>query len=171
MNLIDQQIAKMIREYPLLYESRYHALNYLFVINGGSYEWQGGILVDPYPNEREGMTKKEILADYSFWMDKQLLGYRIDHADEIAVSREVPEGFQWYPLCEHANIMNIPDDIHPDYLDAALETANAIVHSDPPWSNCYAGLLSDEEGLRRARAEWAYNATCARQILKRYSSR
>ena len=52
--------------------------------------------------------------------------YTILHADELADDFSIPterwpynfEPFQFYPICEYAKCMNIPDDIDPEWLDA-----------------------------------------------------
>lgn len=148
-------IKKMLLEYPTLYQDRAQCLNQLFCVNGNGYEWIKGQLVDEYQDHRYKRDKEvdialqegfDILIDSIVYnnsdtslsipqyVQRSLLEkYRqqralanLDKIIQPGFHQFIQAGYEFYPLCEYAKIMNLPTDIKQDWLDGAKETLQLL---------------------------------------------
>jgi hypothetical protein len=102
----DELFAYLFECYPTLFQTRLNVLGHLFVTNGCGYVWEDGALVDV----RGGRETRDA---------------RDAHLPTGPVPDDgTPENF--YPMCECANLANIPDDVQPEWLALAYETAVAL---------------------------------------------
>jgi len=150
---LDFRIWEMMIAYPSLFPTRFYAIHHLYLVLGNGYEWQDGRLVERVPDEKrkaiermlkDGKTEGEMRKAIQK-MDDQLYGemraetrrvseklqalskkYKVDLADPV----DHPKSFQVYPVCDLSEIMNIPDDVRPDWL-AGAEEALAIMELYP----------------------------------------
>ena len=145
----------MLLEYPTLYQDRAQCLNQLFCVNGNGYEWIKGQLVDEYQDHRYKRDKEvdialqegfDILIDSIVYnnsdtslsipqyVQRSLLEkYRqqralanLDKIIQPGFHQFIQAGYEFYPLCEYAKIMNLPTDIKQDWLDGAKETLQLL---------------------------------------------
>ena len=120
MNVHDTVRQAMI-EYPLLFASRTQVLHHLFWVNGNGYEWLNGELVDYQPHKLK--PYKALEKGYGKEREKALEAFSkfVSKHDEFVDNYKIPLS-NVYPICEYACIMNIPDDVKPDWLEAARES-------------------------------------------------
>jgi hypothetical protein len=142
---VHETIKQMMVEYPSLFPSRVQALHHLFWVNGNGYDWKKGELISidpphktsPYrtvewkKNHHEEWSRsaahretyeklfgkeEAALADLSKFVignDNFVESYKID-LDEV------------YPLCEYADILNVPENVKDDWLEAAAEAIDHV---------------------------------------------
>lgn len=131
---VEQRITRSILRYPLLYKdvdfehSRNKVLNHLFFTNGNGMAWIDGEI--GYEDVEEAKENVIIPEDYFItpiwsreedepdfmneWRKKDGKAYR---PHEICSKHSVT----MYPLCKYALILHIPDDVRPDWLEAARD--------------------------------------------------
>jgi hypothetical protein len=135
---LNNYIAKSIREYPKLFrdvtyeKSRVKVLDQLFLTNGNGMEWRSGQIADRGSNPRmrrntpgtEPRQQRSISCSQAFEEDYftremvEKLNFNGFEFDSKLESR-----YEWnpYPICQHAKIANVPDDVCPDWLAGARE--------------------------------------------------
>jgi hypothetical protein len=144
----------MVKEYPGLFPNRVRALEHLFCVYGNGYEWKNGELVgtemriSKKARERheeltraieETVSLLEKLGGHEehcalYRLEKKAEKWAFDNADLIASSpvTEVHPTYKFFLMCEeYSALLNIPDDVKPDWLEAAKETASLILNSNP----------------------------------------
>lgn len=139
MNVTDT-ICEMVHYWPTTVQTRLDALDRLFCVCGTRYYWHQGRLV--YCGSRELMDPIERLrqrhADQepSPWSAQDLAADIAEveaiHANEDAIvaGSHGPSLADWhgfYPLSDGSNLCIVPDDVEPDWLEAALETCERII--------------------------------------------
>jgi len=125
--------------YPGIHPTREHEINHLFCVLGNGYDWENGALVEKCDDEklkavermlREGRPGEEIRAytaeeDDKRWKDivknlpEDLKSKFREHMHEI-------HPLKVYPLCELCPILELPEDIRPDWLAGAEEALRLI---------------------------------------------
>lgn len=169
---VERAIFRAYAEYPTLYGrspwSRWHILEHLFVTNGNGFEWEKGMLVEvcrrgrPTPLKdvrfRTGQDEVERWAQRDQEQDGSMLA-SIERWRKLGEQSPYEELFdpahheaewatkgpptQMYPLCEYAELLNVPDDVHADWLAAAFDVvamlelvpANFYTKEDPKQNN------------------------------------
>lgn len=157
---IDQVIINYILEYPRLYKdidyrhSREKVLEDLFFMNGNAMDWKDGVLQYNYLEENAPEIEYTQLPENYFNIPifskekneddfTHRLRLKLDkpHTPSEICSKQIIE---LYPLCRHAAIVNIPDDIKLDWLEAALEiceTGIEILHN--PYKHAHFHYIKD----------------------------
>jgi len=137
-------IAYLILNYPRLYKdinfkySKEKALNHLFFTNGNGFDWIDGELFI------EDKNVSEIIPEEYF--NTPIMSTEQDEPD-FARRWRLEEGKVYkpheikstnalilYPICKYAQIMNLPNNIKKDWLEAAEE---AITLGLDYWNNPY----------------------------------
>lgn len=123
-------LALSLRAYPRLYVDERDLLESLFFVDGNGYHWVGGELVDV-----AGRTSKQILVSVERQRKannaerKRLMTNlpefiskdpAVERRKEIAWREEYGSVRNLYPLSESSHISRLPDDIKPDWLEAAM---------------------------------------------------
>lgn len=136
---VETTLQDMYNNYPTLFSNRQECYNHLFCTNGNGYVWKWGqivedvyglkdmeeIHVDDYknPKTREAKQTEENIKMKQD-MDRDIHNCLRDcdiedgHEDPGEYN---PNKHHWYPLCKYALILNIPDDIKPDWKRAVDE--------------------------------------------------
>lgn len=188
-NVLYQRVVKMIWDYPTLFKSRSDCLHHLFCVNGNGYEWEGGVLrgieegVEGYPVRDPDRVFRSEAEEIEAW-EKLFVGntnteeaqslrarrlcsvrehnskmkFRRENADLLALVQG--ERLKIYPLCEYACMNEVPDDVHPDYLEGVREMIFIVF--DTPTSNLGTPYTEEE---RQANIEFASD------VLTRLSKR
>lgn len=108
----------LLEVYPSIFTDEAAVLHHLFFVNGNGYHWQNGQLV-----ERGQHGDQETVGE----MIKRLRAEWVGDLQHQAVPRS-----RLYPICKYAMIMQIPDNVQPDWFDAAraaLKVAEAMQHT------------------------------------------
>ena len=144
-------------------------LEHCFFVNGNGYDWKDGELVDGYTDEERSRMVAELDANLKY-MDEQFEKTIDDLVSNFGAIREEilnskSESEQQledkrnnypreiYPICCFACINHLPDDIKPDWLDAA-KRAVAFARSD-------RAIITDED------SEWLDKAEARIEELER----
>lgn len=141
MSSVDVTVYKSIRMYPDMFPNRTAVLHHVLCVLGGGYVWVNGEPIDAY-DEEEGLgvfTREEhdkqldlyparFLADAEFMKEHENSWHRLSEIVEAASERvhlrgDIGENF--YPQSSHAPIMEIPENITPDWA-AAVEEMKAV---------------------------------------------
>ena len=147
---VEQFIIKHILEYPSLYKdinfeySRNKVLDQLFFTNGNALDWVNGELVYSVDEEVEvnyvlpdNYFSTPIMSteeDESDWAKKWRLEDSKDYKPHEICSKEAQT---IYPICDYAAIVNIPNDIKPDWLVAAQDACFlAVDYFKDPYKHC-----------------------------------
>lgn len=154
MNKVDREIARSIRNYPMLYDSRDAVLDHYFITLGSGYEWKkDGTFGSVFEGDNELDRSKEeavSLRDKSFsdrpetetWEDLQPgVGLIYDKADELALFQTIePMYFHWYPFFNGPHgpaITEIPENADPEWLEVAIEAGIKYIKAPENPSNHY----------------------------------
>lgn len=132
---VNDTIKEMMLGYPSLYPDPSHALHHLFAVSGNGYDWQNGELVNvceeiradargwihecmrkahPLVREQECLHYESLLHQYRFTQEN------IDRIVEYG-NREYTGPL--YPMGQFADIVNVPQDVTDDWLNAAIAFA------------------------------------------------
>lgn len=128
----EETIRYAIRNFPTLFHDtgRAGVLHHLFFVNGNGYDWVNGELVDPYDNEEYERPRRpiedapEILRDIYETVEREIAAIRQEvreNLDEYCAMMVWPAPHRVYPLCQYADVLNIPDDVTADWKAAAVE--------------------------------------------------
>lgn len=134
----------MMESYPTLFVNEADVLEHLFFINGCGYDWVNGELIDGYQSAEEQIAESKerhrsrIIRDFydtlrRSWYRGRLNdlkgelvrlaspNYAKNERQKERRRREIihdsPRSI--YPICKYATILNVPDDVKPDWLAAA----------------------------------------------------
>jgi len=136
----------MMMTHPGIFPFESDVLEHLFVINGNGFVWKNGQLIDLELKSRKQQLKEarifvrkrnEILKlaaieyqelykhmeSYSVKKERmKSIKYRmncVNNGTTFYLTKDGLLGRKIYPLCEYAKIVNIPNDVKPDWLKAA----------------------------------------------------
>ena len=146
MKVVDT-IRSCISNYPSIFPHRAQVLEHLFFTNGNGYEWVEGELVDscpvspghsPFWDENPPKDSSSPLM----WEIKVKTAQEQNAKSRVTLSeldQRCQPSDEWvlekvYPICKYAKIMNIPEEIKPDWLEAAKE-AIALAQGVPTYEN------------------------------------
>lgn len=154
-------IEKILLTSPLSIENRLRAIDQLLFVNGNGFDWVNGELCGSDTNKIEtpadavlNILHRSLMGDHNYMIDM----YRsngLEHIYYKNIIRQVEDVFntekrmndmsdpdddyQFYTLCRHSSICNIPDDITPEWLELIDEVLKLI--NERPY------LLDDPENL------------------------
>ena len=133
--------------YPSLYGrsswSRWYIFEHLFFVNGCGYEWLGGKLVDVCREEPQDrvpvvLDARGELSKHREWQAKRGIPprRRRTEAEDLAAierswTRFERQPRQYYPLCEYANILQVPANAEPSWLLAACDATRMFLLGRP----------------------------------------
>lgn len=105
--------------YPELFSNENSFLHYIFFVIGTGYEWREGQIVSRKKTSAEDAAIK--IVDAASWSEFKL-PFEIQDEEISPRLKDVWTSIHnWYPLSvKHSLILNIPDDVKPDWLDAAI---------------------------------------------------
>jgi hypothetical protein len=149
---VENTIKASILAYPRLYKdinyeySRQKVLDHLFIVNGNGYEWENGELVigDPDINIETTSTIPDNYFDTPIFSEEKDAPSWLIEWNKAEKKKFKPieicskKALTFYPICEYAKIMNLPDDIKKDWLQAAEETVEL---AEDYWRNPYKHAL------------------------------
>lgn len=139
---VNDSVRWAIWHFPNLYHSRATVLHHMFYLIGNGYEWQDGELVYPYADARKDEdaystfrhesslrgNNDPILSEV-YERSRRQWNTEVDEIrnriDELVTDMTFPPE-HLYPKSEYAYAYNLPDDIKPDWAEAAAEIAAII---------------------------------------------
>jgi hypothetical protein len=125
--------------YPSILQNKWAVYHHWFAVNGNGYEWENGELVDICGEKNvtitEAINKHFKYRTKNIFKSTFIFKYNIkelknDILATINVKNRTTDFTQTeelYPLCEYAKILNIPNDIKPDWLDAIKEFYDYLI--------------------------------------------
>lgn len=140
-------------DYPTLYHNRSRVIEHLFIVIGNGYDWIDGQLVETvYGRRQRKAALDEIYADTPSGRESRehfLAGTNSDWARTVREGMELRDKIERkhaicrrtlisafsqkrrqfsrvYPLSHYAKVVNIPDDIQPDWALGAQEAIDLI---------------------------------------------
>jgi len=119
---------RLMKYYPELFPTEKHVLFHLFFVAGTGYHWQNGELVSVYQEDVELVfARRKEATQELVSLCREALG-EVAAAEVIKILNE-PNGPEkgMYPLWEGSHIVQLPDDIKPDWFEAATK---AVVFAD-----------------------------------------
>ena len=108
---VKETLKMCLRTYPSIFPNKWAVYHHIFLVNGCGYGWENGELVKSFVYDLPTLIPNDILK-------KRMLDF------------EMPEDEEIYPICEYSKICNIPDDIKPDWLEAAQEMYEWLIIHD-----------------------------------------
>ena len=146
-------VKQLIMQSPSIFHNALLVYDHLFYTNGNGFKWHKGTLIEPDFKEKSVAEcivdsiklHREILNNDRFTSEirhRLLINsvneivediHIIMNAEKLANDFSIPterwpynkEPFEFYPVCEYAKCMNIPDDIDPEWKEA-IEKLNKI---------------------------------------------
>lgn len=141
---VETTLQDMFDGFPSLFSNRQECFNHLFMTVGCGYRWKFGQLVESGQYNKEihdedYLNPKVVKAEQSIEniemknkMDREMHEFNRMEAleeDGIDIGPYDPNKRHWYPITTSSNILNIPDDIKPDWK-AAVEECKAMLKAD-----------------------------------------
>jgi hypothetical protein len=134
----EQTRDMLMRQYPSLHPTEHHVLIHLFVHYGNGFRWRDGELVDLFPEpDAEVFLRraKSYAKSYaSFARISRRAGEEPNDDIVKAHRKPVPPITMLHApsMMGYEAVLNIPDNIKPDWLDAAWR-AYHLICSIPGW--------------------------------------
>jgi hypothetical protein len=151
MNVQDTLKSSLLT-YPSIFPNKWSVYHHMFAVNGNGCEWINGELVDSsldyvgtVKDAIELLYKKEVESINILNTPLNFIFERLKEGTMLALDLEnrmvdfTQTNKELYPLCKYAKILNIPDDIQPDWLEAAKEFYDYLLDSYSTFS------LSDQK--------------------------
>lgn len=117
MNVKDT-VRDCLYNYPRIFKNKWDIYHHLFAVNGNGYEWVNGQLVDDYYEDEDDEDKEYIPQESTVPDDWDSNGRENDFT---------PAKDKIYPLCQYAKMLDIPDDIQPDWKEAVKEFYDSLM--------------------------------------------
>lgn len=143
MSSVDSFIRTQILTFPLLFPNRTAVLEHVFCVIGNGYDWgKDGTIVSTDPQEKELWDKEdeltrieEDLEAYGEVIQEALRPVMMeDYRAELEVIeqvdqrvKETPPIVHIYPQSDYALLMNIPENVTPEWRAAADEARELAV--------------------------------------------
>ena len=167
----EQDIWKLIYYNPTFIRNRTFALDMLFITIGTGMDWQDGKIVDmaednyltahnqhiynfdkdlyekAYTNTfyKKGqcydrLTANDIrrMKEYRF-AENCIAEYTLENIQKAVTVSYVPKYF--YPIGLYSNLMTVPKNVKPDWLDLAIETCDLVLATDPLYRGKKIGFV------------------------------
>jgi hypothetical protein len=185
---LESMIRRMILRHPSIFSNRARALDHLFCVNGTGMKWQDGeITYEPGFEDRK--TRSRQRQDYidmcakhdkdakeraeTIAREKQMFAYIDKHIRALCHNADLNWLPPWeefppihdasfYPLCQYANLVNVPDDAKPDWLAGAIEVCELILALPKMKKSKQVDMHDKQVAIWRE-----INRQQAQQILKR----
>lgn len=149
---VKNTLKRSLMKYPSIFENKWDVYHQWFIVNGNGMEWKNGELVDIYDNKPIKL-EDAIIKHVDFYLTENIseLLNESDYFLEITLKgkierlkQDIIDTFQWenklsdftcddfecfYPLCEYSKILNIPDDVKPDWKEAAIEMLSWLIEN------------------------------------------
>lgn len=138
---VETTVFRAYAKYPELFGrtawARWYIFNQLFCVLGSGHVWRDGKIVDLFESDipLKSIKIKEREPRMSLSPESTILMQR--HMSELFADMTAPpeEDFAptcFYPIYEETNLATVPDDVHPDWLEAAFDAVDmlAIVSRD-----------------------------------------
>lgn len=136
---VDHTVREDIWNYPMLFKSRSDVLHHLFYVIGNGYEWFNGELVDKFPdlqkNDDHCINNDEnhpLLGDIHRQWNQEARLIRSEIDERVKLLAPLSGSGNRYPASDVAFIHHLPDDIKPDWAEAA-EQIRPIWEAAPDW--------------------------------------
>ena len=132
--------------------------NYLTAEKQDIYDLDNDIYQKAYTNTFWGKKGSSICAELKAWNIRLMREYRYHNnciAEftlrniEKAVTVSIPPKY-FYPLSKYSNLMIVPKNVKPDWLDLAIETCDLILVTDPLYK-CQNGRLQNKFNIKLAK--------------------
>lgn len=140
--------------YPSLFPNKWEVYHHWFIVNGNGLSWVNGQLVDPSHVETPSTIEDAVNIRFKKLLERDsLLEYALRFTIEYA-QKDIIRIINWesaaqvfepstrnnnefYGLSEYSRILRLPDNIQPDWLEAAKEMYE--------WMKANPGELSEED--------------------------
>jgi hypothetical protein len=133
MASVNETVRESMLQFPMLFPNRSQVLYHMLCVNGSGAEWVNGEAVSLY--QEEHWTPEQELAErarnnYSEEVlellkpvHEQDMLQNLNIVNNIEVLQHLtgPIRGEFYPQCEYALLMNIPDDVTADWAAACEE--------------------------------------------------
>lgn len=133
---VESVLAGMFADYPDLFRTLADAYDHLFFTVGNGYDWLDGALVetvqDPAERSVDPMSAYGNLPYAVRQRLQQILREKKDLPKGPVHDDGAPRPF--YPLSDYSLITRVPDNVRPDWLDAAYEAAWAYHDRASPYN-------------------------------------
>lgn len=135
---VERMVYRLYAEYPSLFGrspwSRWYIFGQMFFTNGNGLDWHRGRLADVCDPQKpihqvRIKTGADELAEYQAWCKGRGFTPHLRTPDEMeqewaAEHNHRPQYF--YPLCEYADIVTVPDDVLPSWLAACWDALKML---------------------------------------------
>ncbi len=178
----EQQIWRLVYYHPTFIRNRAFALDMLFCVIGTGLDWKDGKIVDGvkdnyltakkqdiYNLDREIYKKAytntffkpdsmcdklrawdiRIMKEYNY-RNNCIAEYTLKHIEEAVTVSLPPKSF--YPICQYSNLMTVPKNVKPDWLNLAIETCDLILVTDPLYKGS-DNRLQNKNNIRLAKRQ------------------
>jgi hypothetical protein len=141
---VETTLQDMFDRFPTLFATRQECFNHLFMTVGCGYDWMFGQLVisgqyNKEIHEKDYLNPKVVKAEQSIEniemknkMDREMHEFNRMEAleeDDVDIGPYDPNKRHWSEITTSSNILDVPDDIKPDWK-AAVEECKAMLKSD-----------------------------------------
>lgn len=132
--------------YPGIYRTRFDVLHHLFCVIGNGYEWRGGEIVEMCEDASTVAAMEIVLCRHKHPMPFDSIDAEIKagrkaakaHDDDfLSVFDRNPKMYGWYPLSEYALLVNVPENVRPDWKREAVRIARILASADGTWLGQY----------------------------------
>jgi hypothetical protein len=110
----EQTLKRCMELYPSLFIDENSVLHHLFFVNGNGYEWENGQLVDVFPEYKAHIPYAERVAAAKAEYEENERKHDAEYKELLRRLRQTI-----YPLSQFSHAVTIPDDVQPDWLEAA----------------------------------------------------
>lgn len=154
---VESVLAKMFADYPSLFRTLADVYNHLFFVVGNGYDWLDGALVEMVQDPAERSVAVDPMLVYENWPhDAQQRVQQILRGEKDLPKGPVPDDGAprpFYPLSDYSLITHVPDNVRPDWLDAAYEAAWTYHARASPYNrdDTYEQRERVEQDRRRAK--------------------
>lgn len=200
MASVRDTVLAMLTQYPSIFPDKSACYRHLFLVNGNGYEWVDGELVNVYPSKNEPDFKDEdkAVADqiekfgqtpnyenvfgheqYSYVRldtrrHNMLIQFALDNIDLIMEAEHVKFDttiFMTYSGWDYCKLMQMPDDVKPDWLEAVKEVRHSLIpcmyYAKKYGEYCTNNLKQMEADLERLKTEkFFHEYECEEEMKK-----
>jgi len=152
---VKKSLKNCLLLYPSIFPNKWSVYHHWFCVNGNGYDWVKGELIDisdkkeidiksaigkHFKEFERGLFEWGINSSVKRLKEAVLSGIEVDLRINDFTPKEKRHSqtkSPIYPLCEYAQILNIPKNIKPDWKEAAIEFHKYLksVYKDLPKSD------------------------------------